>query len=60
LLAEIQANPTPPKSVVDRLLGVYPRPRTSADPKPTGVGEELDVLGFGKGAPKSATEPERR
>jgi hypothetical protein len=60
LLAEIQANPTPPKSVVDRLLGVYPRPRTTAEPKPTVVGEELDVLGFGKGAPKSATEAERR
>jgi tetratricopeptide (TPR) repeat protein len=60
LLAEIQASPTPPKSVADRLLGVYPRPRTTAEPKPTVVGEELDVLGFGKGAPKSATEPERR
>ena len=60
LLAEIQANPTPPKSFADSLLGVYPRPRTSGDTKPTVVGEELDVLGFGKGAPKSAPEPERR
>lgn len=60
LLAEIQANPTPPKSFADRLLGVYPRPRTAADTKPTAVGEELDGLGFGKEAPKSATEPAPR
>jgi len=60
LLAEIQANPTPPKSFADRLLGVYPRPRAPSDPKPTVVGGELDVLGFGKEAPKSAPEPERR
>jgi len=60
LLAEIQANPTPPKTFADRLLGVSPRPRTSSDAKPTVVGDELDGLGFRKEAPKSATETERR
>ena len=60
LLAEIQANPTPPKSIADRLLGVNPRPRPAAAAKPLVVSGELDVLGFGKEAPKSTPEPERR
>jgi tetratricopeptide (TPR) repeat protein len=60
LLAEIQANPTPPKTIADRLLGTYPRPRTTVDAKPVPVGDELDTLGFRKEAPKSATETDRR
>jgi len=60
LLAEIQANPNPPKTIADRLLGTYPRPRATADAKPVPVGDELDTLGFRKEAPKSATETERR
>ena len=61
LLAEIAANPFPPKTVADTLLGRYPRPRAaSADTKPTVVGDDLDSLGFRKEAPKSATETERR
>ncbi len=60
LLAEIQANPAPPKTVADRLLGVYPRPRSNTEAKPTAVGDELDTLGFRKDATKPATETERR
>jgi tetratricopeptide (TPR) repeat protein len=60
LLAEIAANPFPPKSVADTLLGRYPRPRGAAEAKPTAVGDDLDSLGFRKEAPKSATETERR
>lgn len=60
LLAEIAANPNPPKTIADRLLGTFPRPRTTADAKPTVVGDDLDTLGFRKEAPKSATETERR
>lgn len=60
LLAEIQANPNPPKTIADRLLGAYPRPRSATDTKPAAVGDELDALGFRKEAPKSATETERR
>jgi hypothetical protein len=60
LLAEIQASPTPPKTVADRLLGVYPRPRANTDAKPTVVGDELDALGFRKEGTKPATETERR
>ncbi len=60
LLADIQANPNPPQSVADRLLGSYPRPRGATTDKPTAVGDELDTLGFGKDIPKPATETERR
>ncbi len=60
LLAEIAANPNPPTTIADTLLGRYPRPRTVADAKPTAVGDDLDTLGFRKEAPKSATETERR
>lgn len=60
LLAEIQANSNPPKSVADRLLGNYPRPALVAADKPTAVGDDLDTLGFRKDATKPATEKERR
>ncbi len=60
LLARIQKDPTPPKTIADRLLGTYPRPRTAAEAKPQAVGEDLDSLGFKKEAPKSATDSERR
>jgi outer membrane protein assembly factor BamD len=60
MLAEIQKNPDPPKTIADRLLGTYPRPRMAADIKPGVVGDELDSLGFKKEAPKSATDNERR
>ena len=60
LLDTIQKDPTPPKSLADKLLGVYPRPKMSFDVKPTVVGEDLDSLGFKKEAPKSATDTERR
>ena len=60
LLDTIQKDPTPPKSLADKLLGVYPRPKTALDVKPTVVGEDLDSLGFKKEAPKSATDTERR
>jgi outer membrane protein assembly factor BamD len=60
LLTEIQVSQNPPKTIADRLLGTYPRPRATADAKPTVVGDELDALGFRKEAPKSATETERR
>jgi outer membrane protein assembly factor BamD len=60
LLARIQKDPTPPKTIADRLLGTYPRPRTAAEAKPQPVGDELDALGFKKEAPKSATDTERR
>lgn len=60
LLARIQKDPTPPKTLADRLLGTYPRPRIAAEAKPQAVGEDLDSLGFRKEAPKSATDTERR
>ena len=60
MLAEIQKNPDPPKSIADRLLGTYPRPRIGTDVKPAAVGDELDSLGFKKEPAKSATETERR
>jgi outer membrane protein assembly factor BamD len=60
LLARIQKDPNPPKTLADRLLGSYPRPRTVGETKPQAIGEDLDALGFKKEAPKSATETERR
>ena len=60
LLARIQKDPNPPKSFADRLLGTYPRPRTTAEAKPQAVGDELDTLGFKKEAPKPATGADRR
>jgi len=60
LLARIQKDPNPPKTIADRLLGTYPRPRTGTEAKPQVVGDELDSLGFKKEAPKSATDSERR
>lgn len=61
LLAEIAKNPTPPKTLADRLLGTYPRPRMANETtKPAPVGEDLDSLGFKKEVPRSATETERR
>jgi outer membrane protein assembly factor BamD (BamD/ComL family) len=60
LLARIQKDPNPPKTFADRLLGTYPRPRTTAEAKPQAVGEDLDSLGFKKEAPKPATGGDRR
>ena len=61
LLAEILRNPTPPKSLADRLLGTYPRPKMANEAtQPTPLGEDLDGLGFKKEAPRSVTETERR
>lgn len=60
LLAEIQKNPTPPKTIADRLLGTYPRPRMANEAAPTTTSSDLDSFGFKKEAPRSATETERR
>jgi len=60
LLARILKDPNPPKTIADRLLGTFPRPRTIGETKPQVVGEDLDALGFKKEAPKSATDTERR
>ena len=60
LLARIQKDPNPPKTFADRLLGTYPRPRTTAEAKPQAVGDDLDSLGFKKEAPKPATGGDRR
>jgi tetratricopeptide (TPR) repeat protein len=60
LLARIQKDPNPPKSFADRLLGTYPRPRTTAEAKPQAIGGDLDVLGFKKEEPKPATGGDRR
>lgn len=60
LLARIQKDPNPPKTIADRLLGTYPRPRAATEAKPQAVGDDLDALGFKKEAPKSATDSERR
>ena len=60
LLARIQKDPNPPKTIADRLLGTYPRPRIANEAKPQPVGGDLDSLGFKKEAPKSATDTERR
>lgn len=61
LIATILRDPTPPKTLADRLLGTYPRPRMATETtKPAPVGDDLDSLGFKKEAPRSATETERR
>ncbi|MCX6920234.1 MAG: outer membrane protein assembly factor BamD [Verrucomicrobia bacterium] len=60
LLAEIQKNPTPPKTIADRLLGTYPRPRMANEATPTTISSDLDSLGFKKETPRTATETERR
>ena len=60
LIDRIQKDPTPPKTIADRLLGTYPRPRTATEARPQAVGEDLDSLGFKKEAPKPATDAERR
>lgn len=60
LLTRIQGDPEPPKTIADRLLGTYQRPRPVAEAKPTPAGDDLDALGFKKEAPKPATETERK
>lgn len=60
LLEQIQKDPTPPKTLADRVLGTYPRPRSAAEVKPQVVGENLDNLGFKKETPKSPADTERR
>jgi len=60
LLAAIQKDPTPPKTLADRLLGVVPRPRPPAEAKPQAVGEDLDALGFKKETPKAGVGPNDR
>jgi tetratricopeptide (TPR) repeat protein len=58
LLERIQKDPNPPKSLADRLLGTFPRPRAISEAKPQPVGEDL-TGGFQKSAPKPATGPDR-
>lgn len=60
LLADIAKDPTPPKTLADRLLGTYPRPRMGTDVKPQAGGEDLDGLGFKKEAPKAGVGPDNR
>lgn len=60
LLAAMQKDPTPPKTLADRLLGVVPRPSPSAGAKPQAVGEDLDALGFKKETPKASVGPTDR
>jgi outer membrane protein assembly factor BamD len=60
LLADIAKDPNPPKSLADRLLGTYPRPRMGTDVRPQAVGEDLDGLGFKKEAPKAGVGPDNR
>jgi len=60
LLAEMEKNPTPPKTIADRLLGTMPRPRGIAEAKPQVIGEDLDSLGFKKEAPKAPIGPDNR
>ncbi len=60
LLAEMEKNPTPPKTIADRLLGTMPRPRGVAEAKPQVIGEDLDSLGFKKEAPKAPIGPDNR
>ena len=58
LLERIQKDPNPPKSLADRLLGTFPRPRAISEAKPQPVGEDL-TGGFQKSAPKPATGADR-
>ena len=60
LLMQIQKNPDPPRTIADKLLGVYPRPRPGAETKPAIVGDDLDSLGFKKEPKKNAADTERR
>jgi len=60
MLAAIQKDPTPPKTLADRLLGSYPRPKSANDTKPQAVGDDLDALGFKKEVPKAAIGPDNR
>ncbi len=60
LLAAIAQDPTPPRTIADRLLGTYPRPRIGTDVKPQVIGEDLDGLGFKKDAPKPGVGPDNR
>ncbi len=60
LLAAMEKNPTPPKTIADRLLGTMPRPRGVAETKPQVVGEDLDALGFKNEAPKAPIGPDNR
>jgi len=60
LLAAIEKDPTPPKSIADRLLGTVPRPRSATEVKPQVVGEDLDALGFKKEASKAPVGPNER
>jgi outer membrane protein assembly factor BamD len=60
LLAAMEKDPNPPKTLADRLLGVVPRPRGVAETKPQAVGEDLDALGFKKEAAKAPVGPDSR
>jgi outer membrane protein assembly factor BamD (BamD/ComL family) len=59
LLAEIEANPNPPTTIADKLLGAYPRPSSANEAKPAVINDDLDSLGFRKEPIHPATEPER-
>jgi outer membrane protein assembly factor BamD (BamD/ComL family) len=60
LLAAIEKDPTPPKTIADRLLGTMPRPRAVTEAKPQVVGEDLDALGFKKEGTKAPVGPDNR
>jgi len=59
LLAEIAANPNPPTTIADQLLGAYPRPSNADEAKPVVLKDDLDSLGFRKDSIRPATETER-
>jgi outer membrane protein assembly factor BamD len=60
LLASIEKDPTPPKTLADRLLGTMPRPRAVTEAKPQVVGEDLDSLGFKNESSKAPVGPANR
>ncbi|MBM3867647.1 MAG: outer membrane protein assembly factor BamD [Verrucomicrobia bacterium] len=60
LLAAIEKDPNPPKTLADRLLGAMPRPRGVTEAKPQVVGEDLDALGFKKEGAKAPVGPDNR
>jgi outer membrane protein assembly factor BamD len=60
LLAAIEKDPTPPKTLADRLLGTMPRPRAVTEAKPQVVGEDLDSLGFKNEGTKARVGPANR
>lgn len=60
LLAAIEKDPNPPKTIADRLLGVVPRPRAVTETKPQVIGEDLDALGFKKDGAKAPVGPDNR